>query len=69
MEPTDSTHLTWSRSSYSGTQENCVEVARTARSAAVRDSKDPGGGVLVFNQRAFGLFLQDVRMRDEDTHG
>ncbi|MEU6133086.1 DUF397 domain-containing protein [Saccharopolyspora sp. NPDC047091] len=68
MEPTDLTHLTWSKSSYSGTQENCVEVARTARLAVVRDSKNPGGGVLVFGAQAFGLFLQDVRARDEDTH-
>ncbi|WP_243787707.1 DUF397 domain-containing protein [Saccharopolyspora gloriosae] len=68
MEPTDLTHLTWHKSSHSGTQENCVEVARTPRLTAVRDSKDPTGTVLMFNPQTFAVFLQDLRIRDEDTH-
>lgn len=67
MEPTDLTHLTWHKSSHSGTQENCVEVARTPSFAAVRDSKTPDGEVLLFSPRTFALFLQDTRIRDEDT--
>lgn len=53
----------WHRSSYS-TQENCVEVARTAQQAAVRDSKDPGGPTLVFEKRGFALFVEGLRGRD-----
>lgn len=67
MEPTDLTHLNWHKSSHSGTQENCVEVARTPRSAAVRDSKDPTGTALTFHPQTFAVFLQDLRTRDEDT--
>jgi hypothetical protein len=36
----------WVKSSYSGTQANCVELAVTASSVLVRDSKDPAGGSL-----------------------
>ncbi|MCX2732645.1 DUF397 domain-containing protein [Saccharopolyspora sp. NFXS83] len=67
MEPTDLTHLTWHKSSHSGTQENCVEVARTPSFAAVRDSKDPNGTALRFAPHSFAVFLQDLQTRDEDT--
>ena len=41
----------WRKSSYSGTQTNCVELADTL--AHVRDSKNPDGPVLsVANLRA-----------------
>ena len=35
--------LTWRKSSHSGSDTNCVEVAAEG---AVRDSKNPGGPVL-----------------------
>lgn len=38
------TVLRWRKSSRSGEETNCVEVAHTL--AAVRDSKNPDGGVL-----------------------
>ncbi len=38
---------TWRKSSRSSTQTNCVEVRRDL--GAVRDSKHPGGPVLVFD--------------------
>ncbi len=43
------TPLVWRKSSFTG-NENCVEVALVAGGFAVRDSKDPGGPVLVFPQ-------------------
>ncbi len=40
----------WRKSSYSNTGANCVEVARTrSGKVAVRDSKNPDGGVLSFS--------------------
>jgi hypothetical protein len=34
-------HLVWHKSSYSGNQTACVEVARPGTRMAVRDSKNP----------------------------
>jgi len=51
----------WIKSSYSDTGANCVEVARTASGmVAVRDSKEPKGGVLTFTVEAWGMFMADV---------
>lgn len=37
----------WRKSTRSGNVGACVEVALSVDEAAVRDSKNPGGGVLV----------------------
>ncbi|WP_215545598.1 DUF397 domain-containing protein [Amycolatopsis sp. CA-230715] len=39
-----SLRLSWVKSSYSGTQANCVEVACVGEAVLVRDSKEPLGG-------------------------
>jgi hypothetical protein len=52
----------WRKSSYSNPSGECVEFARVrARSVAVRDSKYPTGGVLVFTRAQWEAFLADVR--------
>jgi hypothetical protein len=44
----DAIDLRWQKSSYSGNGGNCVEIAVLPDGRrAVRDSKDPGGTVLV----------------------
>ncbi|MEU6332772.1 DUF397 domain-containing protein [Streptomyces sp. NPDC047049] len=55
--------LTWVKSSYSGEQGQCVEVAdaRAARGVmAIRDSKDPQGPILAFSPAAFTEFITDA---------
>ena len=47
----------WRKSSYSGTESDCVEVAFGAGCAAIRDSKDPEGGVLVLRPGTFAALV------------
>lgn len=55
----------WRKSSYSGNDGNCVEVAPGLPDAvAVRDSKDPSGPALVFARDEWAAFL--ARMRTEE---
>ncbi|RFU40370.1 DUF397 domain-containing protein [Actinomadura logoneensis] len=43
--------------------DNCVEVADASSAVALRDSKDPDGGVLVLSRKGFGAVLAAVRGR------
>ena len=52
----------WRKSSYSNSQANCVEVARTGSGkVAVRDSRNPGGGALSFSPDEWQAFAMKVR--------
>ncbi|MEU1185947.1 DUF397 domain-containing protein [Streptomyces sp. NPDC005820] len=49
---------TWRKSSYSGDQGgDCVEIAETPSTVAVRDSKNPAGPILALRPAAFSAFL------------
>lgn len=51
----------WHKSSYSGTQGNCVEVARNLPGVVVvRDSKDPGGAVLLMGSEEWQTFVREI---------
>jgi hypothetical protein len=58
----------WRKSSYSGNNGgDCVEVAGNLRDAvAVRDSKDPGGPVLVFSPGQWRAFAARVKAGETD---
>jgi hypothetical protein len=50
------------KSTYTGAQGNCVEVAPLFDGGrAVRDSKDQSGPVLYFPRTAWAAFVSDVR--------
>jgi hypothetical protein len=52
----------WSRSSYSGANGNCVEVAvPDAEAVLVRDSKNPEGGYLTVDRASFRAFIEAAR--------
>lgn len=44
----------WHTSSYSGTQENCVQIAHTAPAVLVGDSKRPEGTPITLRAPGFG---------------
>jgi hypothetical protein len=49
--------LTWRKSSYSGGNGNCVEIAWPVPEVAVRDSKHPAGPALAFPTAMWRTFL------------
>ena len=58
----DITSAAWRKSSYSGgASGNCVEVAATDRTIAVRDSKDSKGPVLAFGSKDWQRFADQVK--------
>ncbi|MFD4260873.1 DUF397 domain-containing protein [Streptomyces sp. NPDC058534] len=59
IESASAADLEWVKSSYSGNNGNCVEVARLPDGGrAVRDSKNPGGPALVFPSSGFNAFAR-----------
>ena len=55
----DTDELDFRKSSFSN-QSGCVEVAEHNGHRVVRDSKDPGGPVLVFNAHEWTAFTAAV---------
>ncbi len=57
----------WRKSSYSDTGANCVELARTkSGKVAVRDSKNPDGGVLSFGLDEWKIFVAKIQTTASD---
>lgn len=55
----------WHKSSYSGANGACVEVATTVPDrVATRDSKDPSGPVLHFPRTSWSSFVEAVKTGD-----
>jgi hypothetical protein len=52
---------TWRKSSYSGSQANCVEVADHDRRVLVRDTKDRTGPALRFSAGTWRRFADKVK--------
>ena len=62
MHISDFHAATWRKSSYSGSTNNCIEVADGfPDTMPIRDSKDPQGPALVFAADAFAAFVAGVK--------
>ena len=57
----DLSRAVWRKSTYSGGNGDCVEVARLDRAVAVRDSKNPDGLKLTFTQDSWRTFIRRMK--------
>ncbi|MBP5867643.1 DUF397 domain-containing protein [Streptomyces sp. LBUM 1485] len=65
--PNGADSLVWVKSSYSGDNSNCVEVAALQRGHAVRDSKNPNGPMLAFTAEEWGAFISGAKSGEFDA--
>ncbi|MFI9320846.1 DUF397 domain-containing protein [Kitasatospora aureofaciens] len=61
-------HAAWRKSSFSGNQGNCIEVADGLLDIVpVRDSKDPHGPALSFPADAWTAFITAIKTGELPT--
>lgn len=58
---TDLARALWRKSTYSGGNGSCVEIADLGAAVAVRDSKDPDGPKLVFTVDQWRSFTGGIK--------
>jgi hypothetical protein len=56
----------WRKSTYSGGNGSCVEVADLGTVAGVRDSKNPDGPKLVFAAEEWRSFIDSIKADNQD---
>lgn len=56
----------WRVSTHSGSNSNCVEVASGVGEVAVRDSKNPGGCVLMLDGAEWVALLRTIKIGSLD---
>jgi hypothetical protein len=61
LSATERAGLMWVKSSHSGANGQCVEIASAAGHIAIRDSKNPDGPILVAAPSQFRAFLNAAR--------
>ena len=63
----DLSRAQWRKSTRSGNEGNCVEVADNLPGiVAVRDSKDPTGPALIFTPAEWGAFIDGAKSSEFD---
>ena len=61
--------VTWRKSRHSGQLGNCVETAALAAGeVAMRNSRDPGGPVLIFTRDEMAAFLAGAKDGEFDDY-
>ena len=57
----DLSRAVWRKSTHSGGNGSCVEVAGLGRTVAVRDSKNPDGPKLILTHDSWRTFIQRTK--------
>jgi hypothetical protein len=57
MGASELTFGTWRKSSFSGANSDCVEVAHSSAVVGIRDSKSPTSGTLTIPRTTWAAFL------------
>jgi hypothetical protein len=63
----DLSRARWRSSTYSGGNNECVEIADIPLVVPVRDSKSPTGPVITFSRNAWDVFLGDLCVSARST--
>jgi Domain of unknown function (DUF397) len=58
---TNCIEIAWRKSSHSGYNGSCVETAPCVCGVLVRDSKNPGAGMLAFTPGAWAEFVAAIK--------
>jgi hypothetical protein len=66
MLPDSSREPAWRKAALSVANGACVEVANVGAMVAMRDSKDPGGPVLVYTRAEWLAFLDGAKKGEFD---
>ncbi len=63
MNKIDLSELEWFKSSFSANGESCCTCARLSDGGmAVKDSKNPDGGILIFSRTEWQTFIGGVKL-------
>jgi len=60
MATTDLSLTSWRKSTFSGGNSDCVEVAHTQAVVGIRDTKNPEAGHLVVPRSAWAAFVATI---------
>jgi hypothetical protein len=63
---TNPSHLTWRKSSFSGTSGTCVEIAVIGDGVLVRNSNHPDAGTIVFTRRQMAAWVAGCKAGEFD---
>jgi Domain of unknown function (DUF397) len=63
----DQARTAWRKSTHSGGNGDCVEIAEIDARCAVRDSKNPDGQILTFGRSEWSAFIGRIKKHHHDS--